>query len=111
MALVDSEPSKTPRLLQSWSKGLTTNLLNPKIGAFYLAVLPQFIPVHAPHLAVGLMLACVHNVEGLVWFAGIICAAHTVRGMLARRKARRTVDGVTGVTLIGFGLRLALTAR
>jgi threonine/homoserine/homoserine lactone efflux protein len=27
-----------------------TNLLNPKIGAFYVAVLPQFIPAHAPHL-------------------------------------------------------------
>lgn len=29
---------------RSWSRGLLTNLLNPKIGAFYIAILPQFIP-------------------------------------------------------------------
>ena len=96
---------------RSWARGLLTNLLNPKIGAFYVAVLPQFIPAHDSHLAVGLLLACVHDVEGLVWFTAIILGTHSVRTLLGRRSARRAVDSATGATLIGFGLKLGLSAR
>jgi threonine/homoserine/homoserine lactone efflux protein len=88
-----------------------TNLLNPKIGAFYVAVLPQFIPAHDSHLAVGLLLAFVHDLEGLVWFTAIILGTHSVRTMLRRRSARRAIDGATGATLIGFGVKLGLSAR
>lgn len=59
-------------LVRSWTRGLTTNLLNPKIGVFYMAMLPQFIPQNSPHLLMGLALAGVHDVEGLVWFSGLI---------------------------------------
>jgi threonine/homoserine/homoserine lactone efflux protein len=102
-------PGPVPeRLYRSWRRGVLTNLLNPKIGAFYVAVLPQFIPAHTSHLAMGLLLALVHDLEGAVWFTAIVLGTHTVRGLLARRAARRTIDGVTGATLIGFGIRLAL---
>lgn len=100
-----------PSVILSWSRGLMTNLLNPKIGAFYVAVLPQFIPAHNSHLAVGLLLASVHDVEGLAWFTFIILGTHSARAILSRRKARRVIDGVTGGTLIGFGLKLGLSAR
>lgn len=98
-------------LVRSWRRGLTTNLLNPKIGAFYVAVLPQFIPADASHLGVGLLLAVVHDVEGLVWFTAIILGAGLVRGLIERRRARRAIDGVTGCTLIGFGLELGLSSK
>jgi threonine/homoserine/homoserine lactone efflux protein len=108
----DEQPGPTePSLGRSWRRGLLTNLLNPKVGAFYLAVLPQFIPAHASHLLVGLLLALVHDLEGLVWFTAIVTGAHGIRGLLARRRTRRAVDAVTGATLVGFGLRLATTSR
>lgn len=109
-----AEPANSPgaaSLGRSWRRGFTTNLLNPKIGAFYVAVLPQFIPGHAPHLAVGLLLALVHDVEGLAWFSAIILGTHTLRRWLARRHVRRGLDGVTGATLIGFGIKLGLSPR
>lgn len=96
---------------RSWRRGLLTNLLNPKLGAFYLAVLPQFIPEHAPHLAVGLLLALVHDLEGLLWFTLIIFGAARMAGVLRRRTAQRVVDGGTGSVLIGFGLKVGLSAR
>ena len=97
--------------LRSWRRGLMTNLLNPKIGAFYLAVMPQFIPAHASHLAVGLLLAFVHDLEGMAWFTAIILGTHSVRAALDRRSARRAADGITGATLIGFGLKLGLSSK
>lgn len=104
--------STPPRpITRSWATGLLTNLLNPKIGAFYVAVLPQFIPAHDSHLAVGLLLAFVHDLEGLVWFTAIILGTHSVRTLLGRRSVRRGIDGTTGATLVGFGLKLGLSGR
>ncbi|GIE86574.1 LysE family translocator [Actinoplanes regularis] len=94
----------------TFAKGLFTNLLNPKVGAFYIAVLPQFVPPDANPLGVGLLLALVHDLEGLAWFSLIIFGARAARGFLARRSVRRTVDAGTGTVLIGFGLRLGLSS-
>jgi threonine/homoserine/homoserine lactone efflux protein len=105
------EPPETPSLLHSWGRGALTILLNPKIGAFYVAVLPQFIPPHDSHLAVGLLLAGVHAVEGAVWFTAIILATQSVRSLLRQRNAKRAIDGTTGAVLIGFGIKLATSAR
>jgi threonine/homoserine/homoserine lactone efflux protein len=88
--------------------GLLTNLLNPKVGAFYVSVLPQFLPPGTSPLAMGVLLALVHAVLSLVWFAGLVLGAVAARRWLQRPGVGRTVEGVTGVALLGFGLRLAL---
>jgi threonine/homoserine/homoserine lactone efflux protein len=106
-----SEVANNPRIWRSWSRGFMTNLLNPKIGAFYVAVLPQFIPSHDSRLAVGLLLAFVHDLEGIAWFSAIILGAHSARAILSRRRVRRGLDGLTGSALIGFGLKLGLSPR
>ena len=96
-------------LVQAWRQGVLTNLLNPKIGAFYVAMLPQFIPEHTSPLAMGLLLALVHDVEGMLWFSALILGATRMRALLQRRAAQRVVDGGTGSVLIGFGLKLSLS--
>ena len=95
----------------AWSKGLFTNLLNPKVGAFYVAVLPGFIPAGSNDLLMGVLLAGVHGIETAAWFTLIIFGAQGVRRWLARDVVRKSIDGVTGVALIGFGVRLALVAK
>lgn len=93
----------------SWSKGLLTNLLNPKVGAFYVAVLPQFIPPGSSELLMGVLLAGVHGIETAAWFALIIFGAHGVRRWLERSIVRRWIDGITGTALVGFGVGLAVS--
>jgi threonine/homoserine/homoserine lactone efflux protein len=93
---------------RSWLRGFATNLLNPKVGAFYLAVLPQFIPPHTFHLGFGVLLALVHDVEGMIWFTALILGASWLRPWLRRRSVRRGVDATTGAVLVAFGLRLGL---
>jgi threonine/homoserine/homoserine lactone efflux protein len=99
------------KLSESWARGFTTNLLNPKIGAFYVSILPQFIPAHSSHIAVGLVLAGIHDAEGLVWFSLIIATAHLARTLLSQRRTQQAIDAVTGSVLIGFGLKLGLSPR
>ncbi|GLW68095.1 lysine transporter LysE [Kitasatospora phosalacinea] len=92
-----------------WRRGVLTNLLNPKVGVFYVAVLPPFIPAGAPHLAAGVLLTSVHVVEGLLWSAVLIAFARTLRARLRRPSVRRLLDRATGVAVLGFGAKLALT--
>ncbi|GAA3131458.1 LysE family translocator [Streptomyces echinatus] len=95
-------------LLGGWRQGIVTNLLNPKMGAFYVAVLPQFIPAGAPHLAPGVLLAGVHILLAVVWACALIAFAHALRDRLQRPAARRYLDRITGTVIAAFGIRLAL---
>jgi threonine/homoserine/homoserine lactone efflux protein len=91
--------------------GLTTNLLNPKVGVFYVALLPQFLPTDRDPLAVGMLLTGVHAVLTVAWFALLIALAAVFGRWLRRPRTVRAIDGLTGTALVGFGVRLALAAR
>ncbi|MFZ1411913.1 MAG: LysE family translocator, partial [Micropruina sp.] len=96
---------------ESWwanaRRGLLTNLLNPKVGAFYLALLPQFLPAGESPLLIGLLLGAVHAAESVVWFAVMIGSAHLARAWFESRRTRRAIDGASGAAMIGFGVYLA----
>ncbi|MFE7577354.1 LysE family translocator [Streptomyces sp. NPDC057521] len=92
-----------------WRQGTLTNLLNPKMGAFYVAVLPQFMPAGTGHFAGGLLLTAVHISIGLLWSAVLIGFARALRGWLRKPRARRLLDRVTGTVIGVFGIRLALS--
>ena len=91
--------------------GLATNLLNPKVGVFYLALLPQFVPTGSDPLAVGLLLTAVHGLLSVAWFALLIGLAAMLSQWLRRPGTVRGIDGVTGTALVGFGVRLAAGGR
>jgi threonine/homoserine/homoserine lactone efflux protein len=94
-----------------WRRGALTNLLNPKMGAFYVALLPQFIPTGAPTFAFGVLLACVHIILGTAWSAALVVLAHRLRNVLQRPAARQVLDRVTGTVITGFGIRLATSSH
>jgi threonine/homoserine/homoserine lactone efflux protein len=104
-------PAQRPNLerpLAAFRRGLLTNLLNPKIGVFYLSILPQFLPTGVNPLLASILLALVHDIEGITWFALLILLAHRASGFVNRPAVRRRFDRITGVVFIGFGLRLAV---
>ncbi|MFF0292063.1 LysE family translocator [Kitasatospora sp. NPDC004615] len=109
-ALPESEEGDNPGgWWAGWRRGTLTNLLNPKVGVFYVAVLPPFIPAGVAHLPAGVLLTSVHVIEGTLWSAVLIGFAHTLRGWLRRPAARRMLDRVTGTAVLGFGVKLALS--
>ena len=94
-----------------WLRGLMTNLLNPKIGVFYVSFLPQFVPAGFAAAPFILLLAAIHFILGLIWATGLILAAGSLRGWLQRGAVVQWLDRVTGAVFLGFGLRLALAER
>ena len=98
-------------LRAAFGRGAITNLLNPKVGVFYIALIPQFIPEGVPPVGMGLLLALVHVVESLVWFTGLIIAAHFARKWLSSPRVSAWIDRVTGGILLAFGAVLAIESR
>lgn len=86
-------------------QGLVTNLLNPKVGVFYSAVLPQFVSHHDPVLLISLLFALLHAVMGMAWYFSVALALSRGRRMLARPCARAALETITAIVLIGFGAR------
>jgi len=96
----------------SWMRrGFLTNLLNPKVGVFYVSFLPQFLPADAPAAPFIFLLATMHAVMGLLWFAALIAATRPIAGVLQRAAVVRWLDRLTGGLFLAFGVRLALERR
>ena len=91
-----------------WLKrGLLTNLLNPKVGVFYLSFLPQFIPPGVQVWSFSILLALIHATEGLLWFWLLTNATELMSSWLKQRRVVMALDSVMGAVLIAFGLKLA----
>lgn len=104
-----TEGAAPPRKLtgREWLlRGLTTNLLNPKVGAFYVSFLPQFIPAGVNVALFSLLLAGIHAAMSILWFGLLTLATRPLSRTLQKPSFARGLDGVLGVVLVGFGLRL-----
>lgn len=103
-----AEPAQTRTSgLTAFRTGLTTNLLNPKVGVFYMSLLPQFVPDGASVFWTSVLFAAVHAAESLLWLVLIVAAAAAARRTLARPTVKRRLQQLTGAAFIAFGLRLA----
>jgi threonine/homoserine/homoserine lactone efflux protein len=112
-ALRSSAPSEVRRDLRtgrhSYSAGLVTNLLNPMVGAFYLAALPGFVPPGPMAPMIALLLAAIHIGMVLIWLSAtsVLIGRGTV--LLERPQVRQFVQRASAVLIIGFGLRVLAT--
>lgn len=97
--------------LRSLLEGLLTNVLNPKVGIFYLAFLPQFIAPGDPVLARSLLLGGLHVGIGVVWLSLLSFGLGRIRPLVESRRWRARLEGASGVVLIGLGVRLAAERR
>lgn len=94
---------------QALRRGLLTNLLNPKVGVFYITFLPQFVPAGVSTTGFSFLLAAIHVVLGLVWFAALIAATAPLGRVLARPRIVTAMDRLTGGIFVAFAAKLALT--
>jgi threonine/homoserine/homoserine lactone efflux protein len=106
-AVVEGGPASEGAALR---RGFLTNILNPKVGLFYITLLPQFVPAGAPLAAYSFMLACIHASLAAIWFAALAVMTIPVGAVLRQVHVRRRIDVVTAIVFVGFGLEI-LRAR
>jgi threonine/homoserine/homoserine lactone efflux protein len=95
-----------PRYRSSLFRGFSTNIMNPKVGLFYVTLLPQFVPRAEIGSNYALLLACGAAGIALVWFAVLANLVSTIGPWLLRPKTAKALDCVTGGIFIVLGLQL-----
>jgi threonine/homoserine/homoserine lactone efflux protein len=98
-------------VLRALRAGLLTNLLNPKVGVFYISLLPQFLPAGAASPAWGVLLVALHVVLGIGWLGTLVLLAERARRLLLRERVRRWLDRTTAGVLVGLGVAMVAEAR
>lgn len=93
----------------AFRQGLLSNLLNPKVAVFYLAIFPQFLD-DAVSVPGGLELAAVGGLVALVWSLVLAYLGGVLGRVLVRAQVRRAVDAVVGTVLVALGVRVATQA-
>ncbi|WP_322046674.1 LysE family translocator [Paraburkholderia sp. J67] len=107
-----ASPERTPAS-RIFIQGLLTNILNPKMALFVLALFPQFVrPQDGAIAGQILVLATVLNVIGLaVNGTVILCASRLTRRLAGGRRQSSLPRYLLGTVFAGLAFRLALASR
>jgi len=93
-------------------RGVLTNILNPKMIVFYIALLPQFVSLDLGHVGVQIfLLGCIHNLIGTAFLICIGLAAGKTSGWLSKTHIGKWLDGIAGLFFLGLALRLFLSGK
>jgi threonine/homoserine/homoserine lactone efflux protein len=104
-----AEPRRRRSLIGTgYTAGLLTDLLNPKVGVFFMTFLPGFIPQGVSVAWMSLLLGAIFVLIAGLYYVALVALAGPMARWLADGPVRRWVDRLTGVILIAFGVRLAV---
>ncbi|MBS1029048.1 LysE family translocator [Gluconobacter albidus] len=95
----------------AFRRGLLTNLLNPKVGIFYMTFMPQFIPPHVNVKEFSLLLTAIQAVLSFSWLALLVAMTVPLGRFLSSTTVVRRMDRLTGSIFLAFSLKLALSRR
>lgn len=103
----------TRSVIAAFRQGVITNVLNPKVALFFLALLPQFIDHDSPaKVAAFIALGLTFIATGTAWCLVLAVAASRVRGFFADRpRALTRFSQASGGLFVLLGLRLAVSER
>ncbi|HWT07629.1 MAG TPA: LysE family translocator [Roseomonas sp.] len=94
-------------LFAAWRQGFLTNLLNPKVGLFFLAFVPLFVdPARSAPWVQMLILGPLLPAISIPFFAVLIAGASRIAHRLRASAAGRWLDGAAGTLFLGLGVRL-----
>ncbi|GAA2987153.1 LysE family translocator [Actinokineospora diospyrosa] len=101
--------SAAPKVGPALRSGLFSCALNPKVGLFFLAVVPQFLPAHAVGFHMIMLLGVIDGVVAVIWL--VVVAVGAARAVLWLRKPRvtRTLDLTSSLMLAVLGAITLLT--
>ena len=105
---VEDDPGASGSMLGTgFRAGILTNLLNPKVGVFFVTFLPGFVPSGASVPAVTALYGAIFIVLTALYWVLLLAVSGTVTTWMNTPKIRRRLDVATAGVLVLFGARLA----
>ncbi len=101
-----ASPVRVKPALACYREGLLTNVLNPKVAATFLALMPQFLP-RRPSVTQLAVLSVVTVAIATSWFQVVAAVVGALKHLFARSQVRRALEALTGVILVVLGIRIA----
>ncbi|MDX6022255.1 LysE family translocator [Scandinavium sp. V105_16] len=92
-------------------RGMLGNVLNPKMGVFYVSFLPQFIPTGHSPIGWTFLLVAIHVLIGTLWSLALITATHYASGVLKKPVVVKWMDRATGCLFLAFATKLTMSRR
>jgi len=92
-------------------RGMLGNVLNPKMGIFYLSFLPQFVPSGHSPLIWTFILVSIHVAIGTIWSVTLILSTHFASAVLKKSRVVRVMDRATRGLFLCFAAKLAISTR
>jgi threonine/homoserine/homoserine lactone efflux protein len=107
------ETAKGAGTVQAFREGILVEATNPKTAAFFLAFIPQFLDVAAPHpalqfVALGLISVTLNTIADLVV---VKAASETRAGFMRFPQLVRRLRQSSGLFMMGLGVSLLLARR
>ncbi|MGY2874655.1 threonine/homoserine/homoserine lactone efflux protein [Marmoricola sp. URHA0025 HA25] len=87
--------------------GVLTNLLNPKVGVFFVTFLPGFVPAGSSVLGMTLLFGAIFIALTAAYWVLLLGLATRVTTWMSTPRIRRRLDTATAAVLVAFGVRLA----
>ncbi len=90
-------------------EGLLSNILNPKVAVFFLTFLPQFVTSSEHAAWQFLLMGITYATLSIIWFFLYVYFLQVIRNWLLSPTVQLWMERVTGLVLIGFGIKLLFT--
>ncbi|MCP4437903.1 MAG: LysE family translocator [Aureispira sp.] len=105
--------NEQPNYKKIYISGILTNILNPKVGLFFLAFIPQFVdPSCADTTLPFLILGMTFLMAGTIWCLILAIFASKLANRIKKNyKIKIALDRLSGGIFILLGIKLALTKK
>lgn len=92
-----------------FKEGFLSNLLNPKVAIFFITFLPQFVSSQENAMIELLVMGCFYSILSILWFVFYVFCLTYIREWLMSATVQSYMEKLTGIVLIGFGVKLLFT--
>lgn len=105
---MDSNVANKFKNQSHFKQGFLTNMLNPKVAVFFLTFLPQFVDPGTNTIGPFLLMGVTYAILTAIWFVLYIYLVDQISAFMKRPRTTTVIESITGIVLIGFGVKLAL---
>jgi threonine/homoserine/homoserine lactone efflux protein len=106
-SVAEAPDGRTSVLGTGYRAGVLTNLLNPKVGVFFVTFLPGFVPDGSSVAVFTAVFGAIFVVLTALYWVVLLTLAGRVTGWMSTPHIRRRLDVATAGVLVAFGVRLA----